>query len=435
MVVSKSLLLRRPSVRKLNGRARKQVTNLHLSALDALESCQTAGVLRTAADGPYRNQYWARDLSLLSLVNPELALQVIELFLEHQRPDGALPHRIEGNRHTFTYLVGRFEKVAPWLVQRRKPEPIYRDTWLAVPALDTVPVIILAFFQVYMALEKSEPARAKELLDRHYPQLLRAMHNDDSYRDSHDLLYRAPPVCDWMDDLKRRGKLCLINVLYCQAHRSLAAMAHKVGDPLAAHHYSVARAMRASIRRVFWDAKRGFFKAGIDDPRLDVPANVFASLYLATRDEATRIQEAIDKLTLPSGLVRTFDAHYPWWTVRLHYACIGFGKFASVHMYPWIAHFTVLTRLRLAQRLLASKELKDKRKGAWHLQKARKHFLALGVIHQATEGFCEVLDHEHRPAKFDLGLWHYRTSRRFAGTFLTYLAVHTKLKELGMLPS
>jgi len=377
---------------------------LRAEAATVIDACFQPGFgLRATDKGAFGPQIWMRDAMLASVAAPPASLQqTLETMLGYVREtDGVVPYRVESNHHVRSYALGWLKRFGVDLVSRRKPEPIYRDSPLAVEAIDTVPAMIIAFSQVYNHLLLDDAGAAGGFLNAHYPTLVRALDADERYVDPRDGLVISPELGDWADDVRRKGKLSLLNILFERAHNSMSALSNEQGDLVRAKTYlRRSRAMRRSIMRTFWNP-RGFFQAGQHDTRIDSPANVLAGLFWPQSRAAARgVLTTAAQTAAGSGFLRIFDRGYPATMLRTQFMLAGFSDFTNRHVYPWIAQVSILARLRRARALqrrgnLFAAQTTRLVEGAW------ADFLAISEVHQRNGSFYEILHHRTlEPADF-----------------------------------
>ncbi len=415
------------------------LNHLRDEANNVVQACFQPGFgLRATREGAYGDQIWSRDMSLASMsAAPAYVQQTLETIFAHARDDGVFPHRIEGNRHVGSYCFSWLKRVGIDLVSRPHPVGIYRDSPLAVEALDTLPALIMAFGSMYRQyMAQGQVDLARKLLCSYYPLLKRGLVVDEAYVDKRDGLVVAPEVADWADDIRRSGKTTLINLLFQQAHAEMAILAKEVGDRYFARHAARrARRLRQGIRTKMWN-RDGYFQAGVGDERLDTSANVLAGYFWPKfRDFDSVFTQTKEKTGLRSGFLRPFDRGYPPTMLRRQFALAGLGSFANKHAYPWLAQVSVVARMRRAGSLQRSAWEQHRFYAESLIESAWSDFLEISQVHLANGAFYEILRHtDLKPADtrvFGL-LTVSKSCRGFLGTAATWLAAMAAFEGQGL---
>ncbi len=452
MIQSDQLSLLLPPIARDEGASIHDVIAMARESVEATYHLNL-GFCASAVDHFYKT-VWPRDLFLASTFVTDARLkQTVETILNHQHSDGALPHRVEMIKFVLNLWLPPMDKLANWmkmkrlgvwmkrlrvsLITRKRPLGIYEETPGAVPARDTVPALIIMVAQIYRALEDRDAAGI--FLQEQYHRLKKALTREERLYRSADGLMSSKPPQDWLDNIRRSGELCLINMLFHSAYCEMAFLAKKRHD----HDYEVectraASTIRCALQK-FWN-QAGYFQASQTDTRLDVPANIVACLYSNDLRQFLKIQNNIKmKAGAPSGLVSAFDRPYPFRLIRWYFRVIRFTKYGHIWLYPWISQLNMLAKIQMAIKV-AKREPEVARK---LLQEAREDFIALTKIHQKNGGFYEVLDRDtlspachrlfHIPTLRLRGITVYQSCKGFLGSSSTYCAVYNALQKIGLL--
>ncbi|GEM_PF-5206100 len=396
--------------------------------------------LCASVNGHFHQSVWTRDLFLASVYADQARLkQTIETILNHQHPNGSLPHRVELTRFVLTYFVSWMGRLGRFVTQRKTPKAIYEHSRGAVHARDTVPVLITMVANLYRQMD--DRTKAVDFLTAHYGRLQKALTREERLHGDPDGLISSQSPQDWLDNLKRPGPLALINLLFLQAYRDMAFLAGEQRDG----HYKThcrgrARALRRSTR-LFWN-NGGYYQASGTDTRLDVPANVVACLYHHNASRAVQIQASIRHMVeAQGGLLATVSRRYPTSDLRWYFKLIGFTRYGHVWLYPWISQLNMLAKIRVARKVAGGQPTIAHKL----LVEARRDFVALTKVHVQNDGFYEVLDPETlAPAHHTIlqlpklklaGITVFQSGHGFLGSSATYCAVYEALRDLDLLES
>jgi hypothetical protein len=259
----------------------------------------------------YHAQVWARDFAhaagnYFAHVRPEAVAHSLERILRYQRADDMLPYRVEREYEFLKFLPGLqyFTKSAFVLIENklrhRSERPVYEREGFG-GGEDTVPAVIIAVGEFW-----KKSAQGKEFAKEHYTQLQNAVNFFRRKADPQDgLAIIKNHNADWVDTVKRKGKLAGINILWAEALAAIAEIARSLGREGDARQYvEEFERVRASIMGKMY-APEGYFKASPDDDRLDTTACIFGAMYLLDVNEAVRVEEALRKRVARDG-VREF---------------------------------------------------------------------------------------------------------------------------------
>lgn len=271
----------------------------------------------------------------------------------------------------------------------------------------------------------------EQLLNLRWQQMLKAVKKETSFEK--DGLVSGVRFQDWVDSIHRKGKLSNINILFCRAQEAMWQMAKQLGNTQEAEIF--ARKMqdyKQKIMASFWD-EEGYLKAGSQDNRFDTFANILATLYLISPEQAVKIQDSIKaKQMVQNGLLRNFDQPYP---TDLISKFVKLGKMEDYHnhySWPWVTCMNIIAKLKIA------KDHYDSHISHRFRTEALNDFIRVSEIFK-DYGFCEILDDEtKRPVQENYNLWFfkvssYKSSPDFLISATIYLQAMDKLAELKLI--
>jgi hypothetical protein len=391
--------------------------------------CHTKeGYIGTARSGCYALQMWARDL-LLGLLSGYISLPeakaAIMKFLDAQLDTGELPYRFELNHHLRSI-------VAQKIVMRDELTPIYEGDMGALPARDTIPCIVIAFYLVHTRLKKESqnPREAQVFLNAYREKLNRAMQWLLATRRKTGFL-ATPPLSDWIDNIKRGQGLCFLNMLGWHACLCMTTLCKGHSSSQTEYYRAQALALYGAIDTL-WHRQGQYFCAGIRDDRIDAAANVYACLVFGDVDTNICIQGTLSaKLLQADGMIKPFDRPYPRHRARLLFQLTQFHGYGDEYYYPWIANLNVVAMLRLAKQYL---RIEDREGGYNQWIEACEQFYKLSQLYANLGGHLEVLDTTLKPASHEIHWWgqkkpitYFEANKGFLASVGTYLAAYRAL--------
>lgn len=380
----------------------------------------------------FYNEIWARDSSFaitsaISRHNPEMAIKNLETIFSHLREDGTLPLRIEYDRH-YLHFIPLIRSIRR-LIDRSKGHPVYEDAMFAQGARDTVSSIIIACGETFRTGDFGE-----EFVMKNWETLQKIITRENLHIDPKDGLVEGSNYQSWTDSIKMPGKIAFTNILHFRALREMFFMASQMGrtedveefEGQALEYQDQAIRLKESILEHFWDQDKGYFKAGIDDDRLDVSANIFACMYLANDDQGDRIQENLDECrTMPFGLLRNFDRPYPNSAIDVRHRIGNISGYHNLYIWPYLTSENILAKLKIAN------TTQDEYLSERFRQESVEEFIGLSQLHKRNGDFYEVLD----PVTFEpvearrLGITTYKSCPQFLASAASYLRVEQELNK------
>ncbi|HSI21241.1 MAG TPA: amylo-alpha-1,6-glucosidase, partial [Verrucomicrobiae bacterium] len=396
------------------------------------QATQTCIGMFTSADrnSQFVGEVWTRDAALACAVfgrfDPQMAVETFTTILSHAQPSGRLPLRVEYVRHWANYVppLRRLKRMGIDLITRPEAHAVYNNVRFSLPARDSASALIVSCGELF-----DHSAEVRKFVEDNWTFLLRSLNREARFSDL-DGLIKGRGLQDWADSLIRKGKLAYVNALYYQAVHAMSHMAailKREDDAELLRDQAIT--LKHSYLRVFWDEEAGYVKAAEDDNRLDTAANIFASLYLLTPEQAVRAQEKIRLSTLsPCGLLRNFDRPYPASQVALRYRAGRISSYHNSSVWPWVTTLNIQAKLDIARKhsdpLVRQRFLKE----AW------ADFDQVTALHAKNGGeFYEVL-HEQSGNPLHsrwLGITLYHSSPGFMASAATYILVGKGLQKFG----
>ena len=207
---------------------------------------------------------WAWDFAFASLGairvgDQEAVKDTLELYFGFQRADGLLPRGLDNRSiktRVFLGLVGFVPEVGePWIPQFRSENHV----------ISPIPNIILP----WAASRYIQATGDREFATRWWNTAKSALEWIKRERLDGHVIGKQEPFSDWMDSVRRTGKVGFTNVLYAMALRSLADWADFNQDlPSASTYRAEFEAFREKFREEFWIPERKILRNFEGDDRL-----------------------------------------------------------------------------------------------------------------------------------------------------------------------
>lgn len=378
----------------------------------------------------FYDQIWIRD-ACLSIINiiakkyPREALNTLDEIFKYQKEDGTLPVRIEGIRLWVCYVP--FLRNLKFILSRKKPKALYANRVYSPIPRDTIPMAILASSEMFYFLHEDD----NFLLSR-WNQMVKAIEKEESFEKNG--LISGIRYQDWVDSINRKGKLANVNILFYQALKAMAKMANDLGKINESNDYlQKAHDYRERIMRKFWE-KEGHFRAGDKDGRFDTFANIIGSLFVATPEQAVKIQDNLkEKRIYHNGLLKNFDQLYPEDYISRVIRIGNMEGYHNLYSWPWITCLNIVAKLEIVRKHQDEK-IKDRFK-----KEALEDFIQISKILNNDGGVYEILDNiTERPVNrwFDLWLFKissYKSSPDFLNSATAYLKAMEELAQLNLI--
>ncbi len=384
--------------------------------------------LTVSETGTYSDQLWARDAGAGAFgADPMHVKQTLDTFLSHQRKSGEIPYRIERVHHVRRFWLRWTRFLGVNLIERKKPEPIYRNSRYASAVCDTVPILVVTYAQSrkFHINLTDEDVRVLAQLDH------AVAHDEERFYDPSFRLFKLPHVSDWMDDVSVSGHRTFTNLLWWRAYKVLGRFhqraVRQVCDGFTTDfHREQASAYRHKAKVLYRAIKTnlmhpdGYLRAATDDERMDAASSVLHVIFSEGREEKLRMLTSLERLRTRSGMLRNFDRGYSWYQYRFWFRVFGFTKFANSHVYPWLNHVELLGRIQVMD--FASED---------SVRETLALVMNIAKVHDRNGDFHEVVtDTTAKPAIHRiLGVKVYESTAGFLASVGTWIAAMDALAE------
>lgn len=380
-------------------------------------------------EGNYYNQVWVRDFAnaagnYFGEKNPQAVADSLETILKHQLPSGELPSRVEREyqRVKFTPLLRRWSKpifdFIEGRVHGRAERPVY-EGMDAAGGEDTVPLVIIAAAEYFFGSSAGETfGRA------HFGELTRAADFFMLKVDPDDgLAVMTHDNPDWVDTVRRHGKLGAINIWWARALQYLERMAVALGLEEAAEKYGrECVKVRASVMAGLYDAEGAYFRAKVRENRLDTVACVFGALFFLDPEEAVRVEATLDRRVRKSTGLQNFDPPYRAHELHWLFRALGRWRYHNEYVWPWVTAQNIFVKIKIGARH-PDPAVRERCRG-----EAMEDLLLIARIFRETDAAYEVL-HAHTgvaPRHFL-----YRVPKRFLGSMAAFEGAYLRMKKLA----
>ena len=302
-----------------------EIKNAYRISAESLRQCYSDfGIL---AGRKHFDDYWARDcffgcLGALRLKDYEIVKKSFELFLKHQKNDGQLPTRI-GQYNQYLKFLGI--KIKAQLVPR------YCDDKNNTVTTDQNSLFIISLYE-YLKNTKDY-----SFLKSNYKKIKTAMDWNFTQDSDGDLLIEEKPYANWMDSIKKRGRVLYTNICHWRAVELYAKMADKKDS---GKYDSISIKIKDRINELFWNGD--YFVDWIYKNEKQVyfssDGNLLAAYFeFATEMQRQKILDTLNKLQKDSVLVRTSYPDYPEKFVSLRLKIVGMGDYHNGLYWLWLS--------------------------------------------------------------------------------------------------
>jgi hypothetical protein len=380
-------------------------------------------------DSNYYNQVWARDFAHASgnyftEKNPQAVMDSLETILKHQKPTGELPSRVEREYQLlkFVPVIRRWSKPLfnffETRAHGRSERPVYEGVDTA-GGEDTIPSILIAAGGLFFSSEAGERFGRE-----HFEHLRRAADFFAERTDPEDglaVMTRVNP--DWVDTVKRYGKLGTVNVWWARGLEFMAQMATAMDqDDLAEKYSEMFKRVRESIMEEVYNEEGAYFRAEVGGNRLDTVATIFGTLYFLGPDDAVRVEETLDKRVRHKSGLQNFDPPYPISDIFWLHRYLGQWRYHNEYVWPWVTAQNIFIKLMIGVRH------KDAAVREKYKEQAVRDLALLAKIFKETGAAYEVL---HADTPIAPHTFFYRVPQRFMGSMVAYQGAYLRMKKLG----
>lgn len=284
-------------------------------------------------------EFWARDsffasYGALALGDYDIARKNLDLFTNHQKPNGHIPLRIEERWHG-PALVGIN-------IPHREPKAIYRPSqpW-AGEVIDSNPLYLIILSRYILKTGD------KNWAINNSKSIMKAVHWIENKFNEKDLVSEGYNA-GWADFTFKRGNVLYTNILVWKAFSLLC----KALPPEAASYCSLLTSrLEKSINKYFWSNKRGFYF-----DHIGIHGNmhkVFASdgnllsifLNFATLEKGKQILNFIDKNNLNKIPVPIYFKGLEW--KHKFWNDFFFSEYNTDNTFTWWGSISAVCRMKL----------------------------------------------------------------------------------------
>ncbi len=371
---------------------------------------------------------WTRDLAhaggnFFVEHNEDALLESIERVFLYQKPDGALPYRVERKEFLKEHILEGVLGIERYL-PREKERPVYEGED-GGNAEDTIPATIITLGELFINSEKG-----REFVKNNFEKIQGAMHQFIGRTDPKDGLETSKKSNpDWSDSLlKGNNKLGTINIWYARALRMMELMSGEIGKQGEARYYREQfQKVKSSVLEKLYDKEDHYFKTGVGESRIDAAACVFGSLYLLPATEAAKVQETMAAHLKSNSGLKNFYPPYPKEKINPILRTIGMGGYHNESVWPWLTAQNIQVKIKIAL------EHPDEKVKQQYKKEAVEDLVDLAKLFKEAGGAYEVFDPDTRRAttKLRTGVKKYKVPNNLMGNLSAYQSAHAQLKELG----
>ncbi len=198
---------------------------------------------------------WARDFGfasfgLIELNEIQATRETLEVFFQHQTPQGQFPVKIHATNVLDRYLISLFGRQQPI---DRPIRPKYMTAHNTI-SLDGNALLVIAALHYLRRFDDEQFCLA------YWPALKKGLEWLETYALGDDDLLHQGAYTDWADSVSRVGRVLYTNVLYWKALHDFAEVADKYGyEDDALHFSSKALQVQRAINEEFWRDDLGYF--------------------------------------------------------------------------------------------------------------------------------------------------------------------------------
>ena len=384
------------------------------------------GIMPTADPNEvFYNQVWVRDAAHASLNYyidefPQAFEDTLVTILRYQKPEGALPLRVEREYLLLKLIPGLgwlgrpFFRLIEHIIRGRRERPIYTGEDFN-GARDTVPLILIA------AHLYSRSVEGKAFIKDRYKQLLRAYrYVTDEYPLHEGLIELPKSTSDWADSIVRGGKLGLINVLWTESQRAMHELALLYEDSETAQETGTLFAESHATLRDLYDPA-GYIRCSLSDGRIDTVASIMYAIFFLAPEESVGVQNLLRERVLRRVGLVNFDPPYGAKDIYWAFKVISHGGYHNAYVWPWITLQNIVIKVRIAQ------THHDQTVRAIYKEEARRDFSDISQLFIDSNGAYEIyLPDTRKPAQTRF----YKPPRFFLANLATWENARMQLDRI-----
>ncbi len=323
---------------------------------------------------------WARDFGfasfgLIELNEIQAVRETLEVFLQHQTPDGQFPVKIHATNMFERYIISLLGRQQPIDLPIR---PKYTTAHNTI-SLDGNALLIIA------ALQYLGKINDVQFIQAHWQAFKKGLTWLEGHALGDDELLHQGAYTDWADSVSRVGRVLYTNVLYWKALQDFADVAQKYGFEEEAVEFSAhASRVKSVINIEFWREDLGYFITSREFELLNSDGNLLAVAWgLATARQSHAILDNLRRMSMadpvPTQVTdRTYGSKY----IAIENRLGGIPHYHTLAAWLWLGGWHVVSLTRIG-RLSEAREL---------LNRIDQLIVRDGVVH-------EVFDGDGRPLK------------------------------------
>lgn len=268
----------------------------------------------------------------------------LELYLDRQRKDGAVPKRVANPWYFWRFLGFPVREV--WEKQR----PTFTNTYYTAVSIAQNPTCLIAAHAYYQTTQD------REFLEGYYPKLKRIAAYLSTCEGEFGLLKEGIGG-GWAESVLKRGAIAFTNICYARSLVVLSELAMVMEDEAAAERYlKRADGVQAAINTVLWSEEDGGYYSDWYSRRrhhhFATDGNLLAIWWgVANADQAAKIEAKIAELDLEDDVpIRLAYDPYDFWRVYLFNRIAGLKDYHVGFCWTWLGCIDVLVKLKLGER-------------------------------------------------------------------------------------
>jgi GH15 family glucan-1,4-alpha-glucosidase len=293
---------------------------------------------------------WARDFGfasfgLIELNEIQATRETLEVFLQHQTPQGQFPVKIHGTSVLDRYLISLFNRQQP-IDRPIRPKYVTAHNTIS---LDGNALLVIAALRYLRRFDD------KHFCADHWPALKKGLEWLEAHALGDDDLLHQGAYTDWADSVSRVGRVLYTNVLYWKALHDFANVANKYGYENDAAEFSLkASRVEVAINDDFWREDLGYFITSDQFELLNSDGNLLAVAWgLTSSKQSHAILDTLRRLHMADPVpTQVTDRPYGSKYIAIENRLGGIPHYHTLAAWLWLGgwHVVALTRVgRLAE--------------------------------------------------------------------------------------
>jgi len=300
---------------------------------------------------------WARDFGfasfgLMELSEIQATRETLEVFLQHQTPQGQFPVKIHGTNVLDRYLISLFGRQQPV----DKPiRPKYMTAHNTI-SLDGNALLVIAALLYLKRLDD------EQFCLTHWPALKQGLEWLEAHALGDDDLLHQGAYTDWADSVSRVGRVLYTNVLYWKALHDFATVADKYGYAEDAGTFlTKASRVKGAIDNEFWREDLGYYITSAQFQLLNSDGNLLAVAWgLASSKQSHTILDGFRRFGMADPVpTQVTDRPYGSKYIAIENRLGGIPHYHTLAAWLWLGGWHVVALTRMG-RLAEAKSLLDR---------------------------------------------------------------------------